>query len=374
MMMDQTKEHALTDIVKKFESSFPNRKDEDWVNYDLGAVFHGTYQLPQYVEDEPSKRDGFYLHFKHNQLVSYHLPDGASLSKKDKHVAASSNGLIQMIQQSAETIQLDISNCESTIHIIQEATENTFACHCFNIVAHESTVTFNRTFIAPKNALLFSYCTVSVNNQSNVIIHDQNKKNDGKILEFSKAWVQADCHFYGLNQSFFSTHSRFDTEVFIEGESATARLHGIGLNHPKQELFYNTHVHHNVANTESHQLFKSVNQDDALFEYNGKVSVKKHAQNIESYQLNQNIVLDEVATVYSRPQLFIDADDVSCTHGSTTGDLNQEALFYLMSRGLGEEESKRMILHAFILEAFNHPQFEPFKPTSVLFDFDEQKV
>ena len=82
------------------------------------------------------------------------------------------------------------------------------------------------------------------------------------------------------------------------------------------------------------------------------MTVKKDAQQINSYQLNQNILLDEYATIHSRPQLFIDADDVKCSHGSTTGDLNKEELFYLMSRGLDEITSKKMVLRAFVEEVF----------------------
>ena len=103
---------------------------------------------------------------------------------------------------------------------------------------------------------------------------------------------------------------------------------------------------HHAEETESHQLFKSLNLDDALFEYNGKVTVAQNAQQINSYQLNQNIVLNNSATIHSRPQLFIDADDVKCSHGSTTGDINREQLLYLKSRGLMTSKlNERYYLH-----------------------------
>ena len=119
------------------------------------------------------------------------------------------------------------------------------------------------------------------------------------------------------------------------------RLNGLAINNTNESSFYNTHIYHNVKNTESHQLFKSINKLNATFEYNGKAKVKKDAQQINSYQLNQNILLDDYANIYSRPQLFIDADDVKCSHGSTTGDLNQHELFYLMSRGLDKNSSRK---------------------------------
>ena len=99
-------------------------------------------------------------------------------------------------------------------------------------------------------------------------------------------------------------------------------------------------------------------KQNATLEYNGKVTVCPHAQQTNSYQLNQNILLDDYANVYSRPQLFIDADDVKCTHGSTTGDINKHEVLYLMSRGLDELTSRKIVLNAFFEEVFNKEEFK----------------
>ena len=197
---------------------------------------------------------------------------------------------------------------------------------------------------------------IKASQTSTVIINETNNENKGHTLDFVDSSLEENCHLIGLNQSYLSDNSRFENRVNMNGESATARLNGLCINAEDKECFYNTHVFHNKGNNESHQLFKSINKNNALFEYNGKVSVKKDAQQINSYQLNQNICLDDFATIHSRPQLFIDADDVKCSHGSTTGDLNKEELFYLKSRGLDEVTSKKMVLRAFVDEVFQHEE------------------
>ena len=141
-------------------------------------------------------------------------------------------------------------------------------------------------------------------------------------------------------------------------EKKLCTIHGLAINEKDQQCFYNTHVFHDAENSESHQLFKSLVKNNATLEYNGKVTVMPKAQLTNSYQLNQNIILDDFANIYSRPQLFIDADDVKCSHGSTTGDINKHEVLYLMSRGIDELTSRNIVLNGYIQIVFETPEFK----------------
>jgi Fe-S cluster assembly protein SufD len=95
--------------------------------------------------------------------------------------------------------------------------------------------------------------------------------------------------------------------------------------------------------------------------FNGKVFVRQDAQKINAYQSNQNILLSDDATINTKPELEIYADDVKCSHGSTTGQLDEEAMFYLQARGIGKESARKLLVQAFLDEAVNEIDSEIFK-------------
>ena len=112
-----------------------------------------------------------------------------------------------------------------------------------------------------------------------------------------------------------------------------------------------TTVDHKVANCYSKELYKGVIDDRATNVFNGKVFVRKDAQKINAFQSNANILLSETGTVNSKPELEIYADDVKCSHGSTTGNIDENSIFYLMSRGLTRDLANKMIVKGFLNEA-----------------------
>jgi Fe-S cluster assembly protein SufD len=105
---------------------------------------------------------------------------------------------------------------------------------------------------------------------------------------------------------------------------------------------------HREPNCESHELYKGILDDQSTGVFNGKVFVHREAQKTNAYQSNGNILLTDDATINSKPELEIYADDVRCSHGSTTGELDEEALFYLRTRGLSAESAKHILVAAFI--------------------------
>jgi Fe-S cluster assembly protein SufD len=109
-------------------------------------------------------------------------------------------------------------------------------------------------------------------------------------------------------------------------------------------------VDHRKPNSFSNELYKGVMDGKSKGVFNGKIFVRPHAQKTNAFQSNRNILLTDQATINTKPQLEIWADDVKCSHGCTTGQLDDEALFYLQSRGIGKEDARAMLLYAFAMQ------------------------
>jgi len=143
---------------------------------------------------------------------------------------------------------------------------------------------------------------------------------------------------------------RNNLHINVNGENCESHLNGAYLLKNKQHVDNHTIVDHKVANCESFELYKGVMDDSSTGVFNGKVFVRKDAQKINAFQSNGNVLLSDNATINSKPELEIYADDVKCSHGSTTGQLDEEAVFYLRARGLSEKSARQLMVSAFIGE------------------------
>jgi Fe-S cluster assembly protein SufD len=149
------------------------------------------------------------------------------------------------------------------------------------------------------------------------------------------------------------TWVRNELSIRIEGQYCESFLSGAYF--PKQDQMIDNHtfVDHQVANCYSNELYKGVLFDNGKGVFNGKVYVHIDAQKTNAYQSNANIMMSDNASMFTKPELEIYADDVKCSHGSTTGQFNEEALFYLRARGLSEESAKRLLVSAFTSDVMN---------------------
>lgn len=156
--------------------------------------------------------------------------------------------------------------------------------------------------------------------------------------------------------SYFSNHMltlsgklvRNNTQCKLSEENCEAHLYGMYLTDDKQLVDNHTVVDHQVPNCFSNELYLGVLDNKSTGVFNGKIWVKKDAQKTNAYQSNKNILLSPLASINTKPQLEIYANDVKCSHGTTTGKLDQSALFYLKSRGIGESKAKKLLLMAFL--------------------------
>jgi len=152
---------------------------------------------------------------------------------------------------------------------------------------------------------------------------------------------------------------RNNLSVLPDAEHCESHLYGLFLPKGKTHVDNHTLVDHAKPDCVSNELYKGVLDDQASGVFNGKVYVRPDAQRINAFQENKSILLSESATMNSKPELEIYADDVKCSHGATTGQLDGEALFYLRSRGISENLARGMLLHAFAGDVIDTVKLEP---------------
>jgi len=143
---------------------------------------------------------------------------------------------------------------------------------------------------------------------------------------------------------------RNNSSFLIEGENCETNLNGAYLLKDLQHLDNHTIVDHIAPHCNSNELYKGILSGKATGVFNGKVFVRPNAQKISAFQSNANVLLSDDASVNSKPELEIYANDVKCSHGSTTGQLDEDAVFYLRARGLSEKSARSLITQAFITE------------------------
>lgn len=149
--------------------------------------------------------------------------------------------------------------------------------------------------------------------------------------------------------------------IELNGEHAETTLCGMSILDKEQQVDTYSHITHAVPYCTSNELFKNVLDDQAVGAFSGRILVKENAQKTEAYQTNRNLCATREARMYSKPQLEIYADDVKCSHGMTTGQLDENALFYMQSRGISRDEARMLLSVAFMSDVIDHVRLEALK-------------
>ena len=147
-----------------------------------------------------------------------------------------------------------------------------------------------------------------------------------------------------------SDYIKNEVSCDLEGQYSSAFINGIHLLSKNKHHEIRTNTNHLYENTKSYQLIKSVIDDSSKSVYQGKIYVDSKAQKTDGYQLSKAVLLNEKAEFNAKPELEIYADDVKCSHGSASGSLNEESIFYLMSRGLDNKTAKELLITGFFLD------------------------
>lgn len=171
----------------------------------------------------------------------------------------------------------------------------------------------------------------------------------------SQTFVSQDAQseFLGNTTTLLNGTTRNDYRIDIRGERCSTGLYGMAVGSASQHIDNSSVINHLAPRSASNQLFRYVLDDDARGAFGGLIEVFPQAQFTEAFQTNNNILASERAQMHAKPQLVINNDDVKCSHGATTGQLNQEALFYMRTRGIPVDEARTMLMQAFMVDVIN---------------------
>lgn len=154
---------------------------------------------------------------------------------------------------------------------------------------------------------------------------------------------------------------RNNLNMVMEAEYGESHMYGLYLLDGKTHVDNHTIVDNVMPNCFSNELYKGIMDGSSTGVFNGKIFVRQDAQKTNAYQSNKNVLLTDTASVNTKPQLEIFADDVKCSHGCTIGKLDEEALFYLRARGIGEKNAKSLLMHAFAVDILDNIKAEPLR-------------
>ncbi|MCT4629793.1 Fe-S cluster assembly protein SufD [Winogradskyella sp.] len=390
-----------TEAIKHFESEgFPNKKQEAWKYTSLNSVLKHDYSVFPKNEEALDFKDvkKYFIHDidsykiifidgKYSSHLSQTTHDGidvclmsAALTKPKYRLIienhfnkiATKDGLSSLNTAfSAEGAYIHIPKnklVEKPIQIIHFSTGNEAALmlqprnlivvdensHVQIIERHQSltnnpVLTNSVTEIAANKRAIVDYYKV------------QNDRETASLIDSTFIDQKRESHVKVHTFSFGGKITRNNLNFYQNGERIDSTMKGITIIGNKQHVDHNTLVHHIEPNCESHQDYKGIFGDKATGVFNGKVMVEKEAQKTDAFQANNNILLSDKATINTKPQLEIFADDVKCSHGCTIGQLDESAMFYLRSRGIPEKEARALLMFAFsnnVLDSVKIPELK----------------
>lgn len=253
-------------------------------------------------------------------------------------------------------IQVDIAphvEIKDKLHIIHVTTEHQVLSQPYITIdaGKSSKAHFVESFVSIGEHHAFTNRTLRIQvaeNASFTLDKIQSETDAHYLMNEDRIHVAGDGRFTINTLTIDGGWVRNNLHISFGGQNAEANLHGIYLPRKKQHIDNHTLVDHRVPHCNSNELYKGLLNDHATGVFNGKVYVQPNAQKTNAFQSNANILLSDDAQMNTKPELEIYADDVKCSHGTTTGQLDEDALFYLKARGLGEESARRLLTSAFI--------------------------
>ncbi|AFL85988.1 Iron-regulated ABC transporter permease protein SufD [Belliella baltica DSM 15883] len=231
-------------------------------------------------------------------------------------------------------------------------------------VAENSDVTFIENTISADEEAYFSNAVVEVKVAQNSHAYYYRLQNENRkaisVTNFATD-IHRDATFTSVALQLQADMLRNNLTLNLLDKGCVGNMYGLYLLNGKTHVDNHTNVDHTKPNSDSNELYKGILTDSSRGVFNGKIFVRQDAQKTNAFQQNNNILLSENAIINTKPQLEIWADDVKCSHGCTTGQLDEEALFYLQARGIGKEQARGLLLYAVAGEVLEHIAYEPFR-------------
>ena len=364
--------------LKKFiDKGFPSRKQENWKFLDINQIikknigdlsFYNDYSLPNKI-DASIFVDGL----EHNKIIFINgRIEKIDFNYEDKNKVEISDEIEKKVLLENENSLIDLNNA-FTNKIFKISIKENYSLKKPLIIYHTTdkkikskSINLRLDFELEQNSsfkLIDFFVDKSDKNFVN-ILYNFNLKKDSILKNYKIDKFENENLKYSFNNIEQETNSVSETFILsagsnyfknevncnLKGEYSSAFVNGVfSLKENKQHEIRTT-INHLVENTKSYQLIKSVLGKLSKAAYQGKIFVNSKAQKTDGYQLSKAILLDETSEFNAKPELEIYADDVKCSHGSASGSLNENSIFYLMSRGLSYQQSKELLINGFLLD------------------------
>ena len=189
----------------------------------------------------------------------------------------------------------------------------------------------------------------------------QNESDKTHHIGTTQVYQKDRSYFYAATVTVNGGFVRNNLNIVLDGEHIESHMYGLYVPTGKQHIDNHTLVDHRKPNCQSNELYKGILMDKSTGVFNGKIYVQQDAHKTNAYQNCRNVVTTDEATMNTKPQLEIWADDVKCSHGTTTGKLNDEAIFYMQSRGIPKKEAIRLQLLAFAEDVVSQIKIDSIK-------------
>ncbi len=370
----KTKKESLNNFLK---NGFPSRKLENWKFSDISQIIQRNIGELKFYNDYNSKNEInekiFIKDIEHNKIIiingkierfnfeyeesdkiiinileepNKNLNDDNSLlslnnsfSNKSYNILVKKNYSLKKPLIIYQITNKKISNTNINLQLNFELEENSSLkmVNVFDDNSDKNFINILFNFNLDNNAILKNY---KIDKKTNTNIKYDFSNITQKENSISETFIFSSGSDYMKNE----------INCNLEGKYSSAFINGIHFLSKGKQHEIRTKTNHLFENTKSYQLIKSVIDDSSKSVYQGKIYVASKAQKTDGYQLSKAVLLNEQAEFNAKPELEIYADDVKCSHGSASGSLNEDSIFYLMSRGLDHKTSKELLINGFLLD------------------------
>ena len=368
-------------LDKFLENGFPSRKLENWKFSDLDQIIKKNISDLSFYNDNslPNKVDTsiFVNSLEHNKIIFVNgriEKIDLNYEDQDKIKVDDNYKLENKLESNNSLLSLNNALTNKCYKIIVKKDYNLnkplVVYHTTNNKIKSKNINLKLDFKLEQNSslrLIDLFHDSAENNFINIFYNFDLKENailknykidkiQNENIRYSYNNIDQDRN--SVSETFiFSSGSNFsknEIKCNLNGEYSSAFVNGIFSLNDKQHHEIRTVINHLVENTKSYQLIKSVLGKNTKSAYQGKIFVDSKAQKTDGYQLSKAILLDETSEFNAKPELEIYADDVKCSHGSASGNLDENSIFYLMSRGLSYQQSKELLINGFLLDVIEN--------------------
>ena len=384
------KEIAFKNLnAKEFANQgFPNKKDENWKFSDLNQIIKKEIgELKFYYESSEKNdvnKDLFLNQIEHNKLffVNGQL-EQIDFSNEDKTKIEFFDNQNDIDEKSVENSLINLNNAlvDKSFKLLIKKNyqiQNPLVIyHTTNNKLNSQNINFKINFVLEENSCLKVIDLIGDKGNKNFVnvVYNFSLEKNSILKNYKIDQSENDNIRYmynnikqstnSISETFYlskgSTFSKNEISCDLNGEHSSAFVNGIFSLDKNRHHEIKANINHLVENTKSYQLVKSVLKDTSRSVYQGKIYVDSKAQKTDGYQLSKAILVDETTEFNAKPELEIYADDVKCSHGSASGSLDENSIFYLMSRGLNYKEAKELLINGFLVEVINQITDEPIK-------------